>query len=178
MDNCIIKGAGRNKYMVHDDGTVVALGRVGARGYIVKDRTLSTRKNSSGYLRVSMNLTGKQKEYFVHRIVASCFVGNPNNAPVVNHKDGDKLNNHFSNLEWVTSAENNRHAFATGLKTPTVLRGEKHNCHKLTQIEVDYIRKVHCPNHKEFGSKPLACRFGVRPQTITDIVHGRSWKDG
>jgi hypothetical protein len=163
---------------VRDDGTVISIGRIGARGYVVKDRKLTPHENSNGYLRVSMNLTGKQKEYFVHRLVATHFVENPNKLLVVNHKDGNKRNNHFSNLEWVTSSENNKHAFATGLKTPKPHYGENHAMHKLTQLDVDYIKTVHCPWDSICGSKALAKKFGVRPQTITEIVHGRSWKHG
>lgn len=175
-NTAIINGYKRNRYEVHNDGTVISLGRIGARGHVVKDRELTPRENSNGYLRVSMNLTGKQKEYLLHRLVATHFVENPNSLPVVNHKDGNKHNNHFSNLEWLTSSDNNKHAFATGLRKPTPHIGEHHSMHKLTQADVDYIRRVHRPRHSEYGSKPLANKFGVRPQTITEIVHGRSWK--
>ena len=47
--------------------------------------------------------------------------------------------------------------------------------HKLTQEDIDWIRKHHVPWDKQFGSKPLAEMFGVRPQTITDIVNNRTW---
>ena len=171
----VIDGYGRNKYEIHDDGTVISLGRIGARGYVVKDKLLTQHRNSNGYLRVSLNLDGKSKCYFVHRLVATHFVENPWCSPVVNHKDGNKHNNHFTNLEWVTSSENNKHAFSTGLRKPTVNCGEKHGGRKLSQEDVDYIKKVHCPWHSEYGSNSLAEKFGVRPQTITDIVHGRSW---
>lgn len=74
VNSKIIQGWGRNKYEVYEDGTVISLGRIGARGYIVKDKVLTQRPNSTGYLRVGMNLSGKHKEYFVHRLVAECFV--------------------------------------------------------------------------------------------------------
>lgn len=54
----------------------------------------------------------------VHREVALAFIPNPYNLPEVNHIDGDKHNNHVSNLEWVTHQQNVQHSFDTGLKTP------------------------------------------------------------
>jgi len=70
------------------------------------------------YKRVSLALCGDRKKYSVHRLVAKAFVPNPDNKPFINHKDGDKLNNHFTNLEWVTASENQKHAYATGLNSP------------------------------------------------------------
>lgn len=59
---------------------------------------------------------GKPKCFLVHRLVARYFVNNPANKPQVNHKDGNKLNNHFTNLEWATQSENMQHCYDTGLK--------------------------------------------------------------
>lgn len=52
----------------------------------------------------------------VHRLVATAFIPNPLNKPCCNHIDGNKLNNHVSNLEWVTYRENTLHALHHGLK--------------------------------------------------------------
>lgn len=72
-------------------------------------KKLSLVYHKSGYVRVSV---GKKTKGLVHRLVAETFIPNPDNKPMVNHIDGDKTNNHISNLEWVTNAENVRHAFA------------------------------------------------------------------
>jgi hypothetical protein len=58
------------------------------------------------YYRLSKN--GKKKMFYAHRLVAEHFLPNPNNLPVVNHIDGNKLNNSVTNLEWVSYSENTK----------------------------------------------------------------------
>ena len=58
------------------------------------------------YLKVSLFVDGEIKTESVHRLIAETFIPNPNNLPMVNHKDENKLNNNVDNLEWV-SAETN-----------------------------------------------------------------------
>lgn len=76
-------------------------------------------RNIQGYphvgLRVYDGKTSTQKLFKVHRLVAKAFIPNPNNLPVVNHKDGNKENANVENLEWVTYKENSIHAVKTGL---------------------------------------------------------------
>lgn len=70
-------------------------------------------ENGYRYFRLSKN--NKKTMFYGHRLVAEAFLDNPNNLPVVNHKDGNKLNNNVSNLEWVSYSENSKHAHANGL---------------------------------------------------------------
>jgi hypothetical protein len=70
---------------------------------------LTPKLSNAGYLRTSVYENGKHKNVSIHRLVAMAFVPNPENKPEVNHKDGDKTNNHADNLEWVTGVENKRH---------------------------------------------------------------------
>lgn len=63
-------------------------------------------KNSSGY----SCFTKGSKMFLIHRMVAIAFIENPMNKKFVNHKDGNKQNNHVDNLEWVTQSENELHS--------------------------------------------------------------------
>lgn len=82
-------------------------------GYrVVKEKIL----NTPSYIYQTVFLSnGKVKQHYVHRLVATAFIPNPLNKEQVNHKDGNKLNNNLSNLEWVTKSENQIHAIENGL---------------------------------------------------------------
>ena len=67
-------------------------------------------KNKKGYLKVGLYKDGKNNKKRVNRLVAQAFIPNPHCLPQVNHKDGNKLNNSYTNLEWVTNEENCYHA--------------------------------------------------------------------
>jgi Holliday junction resolvase len=80
-----------------------------------KERILKATLTSNGYAAVKICANGKRKIHKIHRLVASAFLQNPENKPQVNHKDGNKANNHVDNLEWTTHKENIQHAWQTGL---------------------------------------------------------------
>lgn len=96
-------------------------------GIVKNNRTGNTLKPhiSNGYWQVSRIKCESGFIYSkipVHRLLAITYIPNPNNLPVVNHIDGNKLNNALSNLEWCTTQENFLHAIRLGLvgfrKTP------------------------------------------------------------
>lgn len=68
-----------------------------------------------GYLHYVLSLGGKRTVCKAHRLVAMLFLDNPKNEKVVNHIDGNKLNNHYENLEWCSHYHNNKHAREMGL---------------------------------------------------------------
>jgi len=90
------------KYQISSDG------RVKSMNYNHKGRAkiLKPTINNTGYKKVNLYNNGKAKIVFVHRLVAEAFIPNPNNMPVVNHKDENKLNNQVDNLEWCTIGYN------------------------------------------------------------------------
>ena len=111
-------------YEVGACGTVRSIdrtvtGRDGVK-YPFKGRTLkpSTHKDVE-YLVVSLWQNNQGNSFYVHRLVAMAHVPNPLGLPEVNHKDGCRVNNLKTNLEWVTSSENSDHAIELGLRTYT-----------------------------------------------------------
>lgn len=79
-------------------------------------KMLKPQINNKGYQYVKLCRPGdKPKIFSLHRLVALAFVPNPDSKPHVNHYDGNRLNNWYYNLEWVTHQENIQHAFDAGL---------------------------------------------------------------
>jgi hypothetical protein len=88
-------------------------------GVVYSSYTNSVKKPSNhrqGYFLIGLIKDNKEKKLLVHRLVAMTYLENPKGYKYVNHKDGDKKNNHVTNLEWVTSSDNQKHAYKTGLK--------------------------------------------------------------
>lgn len=71
----------------------------------ITNKILTPCDNGKGYMRVNLN----HKTKYIHRLVAEAFIPNPNNWPVINHKDENKKNNDISNLEWCTVSYNNNY---------------------------------------------------------------------
>lgn len=111
-------------------------------------------------------LSRYKKGFRVHRLVAQAFIPNPQNKAEVNHKDGNKLNNHISNLEWNTASENSYHAYSTGLKKASLHR------RKLTDDQIFEIRYL-----KYVGASiaSIAREFGLHITTVYNIFTGKSW---
>lgn len=145
-----------NEYEVYPDGRV---------WNITRRRFIAQAVGSSGYMVCTLNSKSKN----VHRIIAQCFVPNPDNKPEVNHIDGDKLNNHKDNLEWVTRSENSIHACRTGLQ-PT---GSSSHMSKLKEIDLDVIRDMIT---KGFRGVDIAKEFGVSRHLISKIKHNKCWR--
>lgn len=127
--------------------------------YSLQKQAYITQHMKDGYLRV--NVWSENKWLRVHRLVAEAYVPNPDNKPYVNHKDGNKWNNHYTNLEWVTAKENVIHAFQTGLSNSV----RKYN---LSDAAIADIKS------KRISQRKLATLYGVTRAVVVNIQSGRS----
>ena len=104
-----IKGY-EGKYQISNKGRVKSLGNNKTKKEKIRDGKIDNR----GYKRISLCKNGKEKKYSIHRLVAQAFLPNPDNLPVVNHKDENKLNNNVENLEWCTQEYNVNYSGSNG----------------------------------------------------------------
>lgn len=98
---------GNTAYYITDDGRVLStrIGTVPTDAAAGSFRTIAT-FNGKGYRRVRI----QRKNFKVHRLVAEAFVPNPDKLPHVLHIDGNRENNHYTNLKWSASQSNRRQA--------------------------------------------------------------------
>ena len=160
-----VKINGYDDYFVFETGQILSFKNKNKASF------LTPVINKSGYCYVTLTHNGKSKSKALHRIVAENLIDNPQNKPQVNHLDGDKENNHVSNLYWCTASENTRHAINTGLYVG--VRGEENNLSKLKEYQVIEIRKM---AEDGIDKKVISEKFKIHVATVTAIVKRKRWK--
>jgi hypothetical protein len=103
---------GFDNYRISNNGEVLSLNfkRSG------KPKILKATINGDGYYNVTLRKDNKSYNKTIHVLVALAFVKGYTVGLQVNHKDGIKTNNNYTNLEWVTSGDNTRHMVKMGLR--------------------------------------------------------------
>lgn len=124
---------------------------------------------NSGYLIVILHLKNRNKARTVHSLVAQAWLGPRPEGFVINHKDGNRKNNNWKNLEYVTGSGNMKHASDSGL----LPRGSRHYTTDLTEEQVARACRLIV---KGVGNKDIGDRLGIKPSKIRDIRMGKSWK--
>lgn len=110
------------------------------------------------------------KNVIIHRLIADLFLPNPLNLPEVDHINGNKQDNRVENLEWVSSGENQKRAYNTGLRTKML--GETNPASVITSQQAYEIKYV----HTKIGKRPLAKMYKCSAGVISSIRQGKTWK--
>lgn len=140
-------------------------------GNVFSKRTgklLKQRTTNSGYASIATKIggrTGKAVCFKVHRLVAQAFLPNPEGKLTVNHKDSNRLNNHASNLEWMTQQENIKHGQDFGSIRYGLNRGKS----KLTSEQVQEIRS----NADCLSQRNLATEYSISKTMVHLIQQGQ-----
>jgi hypothetical protein len=138
---------------------------------IHKARLVPSYLTKTGYKEIAVQINNKRKKYLVHRLVGLAFINGYDSDLTINHLDGNKQNNHISNLEWISLADNTKHQWKTGLVN---LRGENSPTAKLTYQKVKIIRNLLILGA---SAHSLAVLSGVSDKIIHGIANGTRWHE-
>ena len=116
-------------YSIAKDGRVWSHPKPFGTHQMTEGDWIAIQDNGNGYKNVGLSLNKSRKIFYIHRLVAEAYIGDIGYRMGVNHIDGNKSNNHVSNLEIVTSGQNQKHAYDTGL-CPSQLGKTKHKRNK------------------------------------------------
>lgn len=140
------------------------------KGIVRTNKGVVKRVGTSGYIQLKVSFKGKDYNFSVHQIIAVAGGLNPI-GKTINHKNGNKLDNRIENLEVVSSKDNMKHAFKTGLIAQD---GANSHFAKLTEKDVIEIK-----NRLRMGESQssIAKSFGVFQTTISKINIGETWRN-
>jgi len=131
-------------------------------------KILKPKKDKDGYSGVALSKDGKVHHLRVHRLVAMAFLENLDNHPIVNHKDLNVANNHYSNLEWCTYVHNTKHYYDKALEKRT-----------LSSLNKDELLHLVYEYQSGKSHKQLCLDFNLdcRPDAISEVVTGRRFSE-
>ena len=168
------------RYQISNLGNVMSL-NYQLKGY---PSLLTPKVNNHGYAWVDLWKNGKSYPLQVHRLVAKAFIDNPNNNPLVNHKDENPLNNNATNLEWCTRSYNVRYSMNLHPLRTKTRKPRKHGAYiysnKVRQIDIDTGKVIRDYDYICDATRALQKRndFGIRQCCLgkRKTAYGYKWE--
>jgi len=166
--------ANRRRYFVTIDGRVWDDKR---------QKFLAAYLRDGKYLSVCLAGGAKGKLYIVHRLVAAAFIPNPDESPEVNHKNGRKTDNSVDNLEWCSSSDNHKHAFASGIRGHTekmreTSRRNVRKAHLATRkFTPDIVARMKALHIRGMTQRKIAEIYDTHQSQVSRAIRGENYKD-
>lgn len=157
-------------YQVSNTGKIRGLDRLSSCNQFVSGKIKEQRHDKDGYLKVTLCKDGNKKCHSVHRLVATAFIPNPNDFPVINHKDENKQNNYVENLEWCTVKYNTNYGTCIQRRVAKI-RGKRTDDKRCKTIYQYSNEGILINTFLSIGDASRS--LNIRKSTIKDILHGR-----
>jgi len=156
-------------YEVSEYGHVARIvpAKGGRTGHILRHHL--HKPGPSGRPTIKLRHNNVVRRFYIATLVAEVFLGPRPKGITINHKDGNKLNNHHTNLEYISMREN----FSKAVTLHLHRHGEDHPCVKLTESQVKEIWQRFKNGERQ---KDLAETFGVNKSTLQALFKGKTWK--
>lgn len=159
-----------NKFKTIKDFPNYKINSIGQVRNIKTGKFINIRVSKIGYKTCNLWKNNKYKTKYIHRLIATYFIKNPYGYNVINHKNGNKLDNSINNLEWCSIKQNVCHAIELGL----IPLGEKRKNSKLTNaIAKQIYEELHNNN---CTNKELSIKYKISQTQISDIRNKKAWK--
>ena len=158
MSKLVHRTFNTKNYNVKEDGTIYSY---------FSNRIVSGWKDRQGYRRLRMH----GETYFIHRLVATKFILNPENKEEVNHINGNTSDNRVENLEWSTRSENQKHAFDTGLQVSK--KGAESGKAVLSMEKVREMRALYAGGDQTI--RGLGRAYGVSQRTAQRVLRNEGY---
>lgn len=150
-------------YQISNFGNVRSVDRkIGCRFF--KGQSIVPQLTYGGYLSVQLRVKVKKSIFYIHRLVANHFLIPDKKRKFINHIDENRLNNHFSNLEWVTKSENAKHS----------TKGKIQCSRKFTSEQILNIRQMH---KSGLSLYKIAKNLNENSGTISNIVNRKTYNN-
>lgn len=147
--------------------TIPCKGKNNSDSYVVvHEKILHLGDNGHGYLIANLSSSNKTNIFYVHRLVATAFIPNPQQLPTVNHKDENKSNNKVSNLEWASYQYNNNYGTAKQRSRQTIIKSGYATPIDMYDLQGNFIKHYDCSYDME--------KDGISRRAALNVCSGRN----